>query len=337
MKKLVLFLLILLSLVGCGSGSTSNPVTRDNVTQEDVVDRYAIDYLSNKSYIFSAINPDTRELSYQSLERFDLIFVGYDLYNSSSTNDYTDILARAIPGIYTHMLMYIGKDSDGFAYAVEINSTENQSYTLGLDGLNIDGNLFVYCLGADFAQQECPEDRYIHGLEKYDYMWAKQLVPDLKKSLFENEAELISTIKQHLINEFPSQIPFHIGPETKITKVIPLVDDGLKNGADCTAYIVSLFEEVAEVCLDDVRINAAEGTAYYLDDPIGQETIIPEEYNIFSEGDLYFSEVLTTYGYSFVDNFPRKTSCPDSREVVGIPLPDLVFNSPSLMDVPTVE
>ncbi len=337
MKKLALLILIFVSLTGCGSGSISNPLTKENVTQEDIVDGYAIDYLSNTPFIFTAIDPDSRAMSYQSLERFDLIFVGYDLYNSSSTNVYTDIIARAIPGTYTHMLMYIGKDSEGFAYAVEINALENQSYTLALDGLRGNGKLFVYCLGSDFAQQECPEDRYRHGLEKYDHMWAKQLAPDLKESLIEHEVILMSTIKQDLINEFPAQIPFHVGLETTLTKVIPIINDGRKNGADCTAYITSLFEEVAQVCLDDIRINTSEGTAYYLEDPIGQELIIPEEYNIFGEGDLYFSEVLTTYGYSFVDNIPRKTSCPDGREVVGIPIPDLVFNSPSLIDVPIID
>lgn len=333
MKRAASFIFIALFVVACGSGSVDE-ITKDSVTQNDISERYAIDYLSNKAFIFPAIDSETKEITYQSLERFDLIFVGYDL-NSSIDNGID--LARAIPGKYTHLLTYIGKDSEGFAYAVEMNSSENLSYTVAADGLWIDGQLFVYCLGSDYGQKLCPEDLYIHGLDRYDHMWAKQLKPDLKKVLFEHEDVLINTIKDDLVNAFPFQVPFHIGPETKFTKIIPIVDDGRRNGTDCTSYVSSLFEEVANVCMDDIRMTASEWEAYYLEDPIGQQSFIDESFNIFTDGTIFFSDLLTSYGYSFTNNIPRKTSCPDGREVVGMATPDLVFDSPSLVDVVTVE
>ena len=173
-------------------------------------------------------------------------------------------------------------------------------------------------------------------METYDYMWAKRLNPELKEQLMKHENKLITTIKEDLITAYPFQLPFHIGLETSLSKVIPLVDDGRQNGADCTAYFVSLFEEVAEVCLDEVRIDAEVLELYYLYDPIGQEAILPAEYNIFSTGDIYFSEIISELGYSFVDNMPRQTSCPDGRIVTGMPIPDLVFESPSMVEIEPV-
>jgi hypothetical protein len=337
MKFLFFIIILVFSLTGCGSSSSDNEqLSEDTVTQNDISSSYAIDYLSDKPFIFPAIDPENRATTFQVLERFDLIFVGIDL-NSASSIEYAVEISMAIPGTYTHMLIYIGKDSEGFAYAVEMNASKDLNYTIALDGLKVDGRLYVYCLGNDFGLDECPVDDHIYGLDIYDYMWGKQLNPELKKDLYDHEGELIATIKKDLEDAFPFQLPFHVGLETSFTKVIPITDDGRVNGADCTAYVMSLMEEIAGVCLDDVRMSAAEWESYYLNHPIGQQAILPEKFNILSEGDIYFSEVLTTYGYRFTDNLPRVTACSDKRIVTGMPIPDLVFNSPNLSDVPTVE
>jgi len=249
------------------------------------------------------------------LKRFDLIFVGHD-FNSSAS-----------------FLTYLGKDSQGFAYAAEMNGDESQNFSVGIEGIRAGGRLFVYCLGSDFGDKMCPKDEYVHGIETYDYMWAKRLQPELKEKLMKNENRLISTIKEDLISAYPTQLPFCIGLDTAFTKVIPLVDDGRQNGADCTAYFVSLFEEVAEVCLDEIRIDAETLESYYLYDPIGQKAKLPAQYNPFSIADIYFSELLSEYGYTFVDNEPRQTSCPDDRVVTCVPTPDLIFDSPSMVEI----
>jgi len=323
----ILLFIIVLFLVGCNSDSDG---TSSLVTQDDIVKSYAIDRLVNETYYFPAKKQSHSLPVYQPLERFDLIFVGHD-FNSSAS-----LLAYAIPGHYTHILTYLGKDSQGFAYAVEMNADENQNFSIGIDGLKVDGRLNVYCLGNDFGDKACPKDLYIYGMETYDYMWAKRLNPELKEQLMKHENRLITTIKEDLITVYPFQLPFHIGLETPLSKEIPLIDDGRQNGADCTAYFVSLFEEVAEVCLDEVRIDAEVLELYYLYDPIGQKAKLPEEYNIFSTGDIYFSEIISELGYSFVDNMPRQTSCPDGRIVTGMPIPDLVFESSSMVEIEPV-
>ncbi len=160
--------------------------------------------------------------------------------------------------------------------------------------------------------------------------------PELQEQLREHKNKLITTIKEDLISEYPFQLAFHIDLETPLTKVIPLVNDGRQNGADCTAYFISLFEEVANVCLDEIQIDADALESYYLYDPIGQEAKLPAQYNPFSLKDIYLSELLSELGFLLIDNMPRQTSCPDNRIVTGIPIPDLIFSSPSMVEIEPV-
>ena len=103
--------------------------------------------------------------------------------------------------------------------------------------------------------------------------------------------------------------------------------------ADCTSYFTGLFEEVAGVCLDDVRISAAELRDYYVNTQEGQMAKLPERFNFISEGDIYFSDLLENEGYALVDNTPRQTQCSDGRIVQGIPIPDRVFHSGSMVEI----
>ena len=324
--RILLFIIALL-LGGCNSDMDN---TSSLVTQDDIIKSYAIDRLINETYYFPAKKQSHLTTAYQPLERFDLIFVGHD-FNSSAS-----LLAHAIPGHYTHVLAYLGKDSEGFAYAVEMNAEESHNFNIGIDGLKVDGQLDVYCLGTDFGDKACPQDLYKHGMETYDYMWAKRLKPKLRTQLIKYENRLISIMKEDLITAYPIQLAFYIGLETPVNKIIPLVDDGRQNGADCGSYFISLFEEIAEVCLDEIRIDAAALELYYLYDPTGQKAKLPAQYNPFLQEDIYVSEVFSDLGYSLVDNMPRQTLCPDSRIVTGIPLPDLIFHSPSMAEVDPV-
>lgn len=328
-QKPWLFTLLILS--GCQeSTGVPQPMADAEVTQYNISSNYAVQSLTNSVYQFPAIDPDTRESSIQPLERFDLIFVGHDPDDDSSTDQLS--LARIIPGTYTHMLAYIGKDSQGFAYGLEMNSSEDQSYSFGLDGLTMNGRLYVYCLGSDYGNRECPVDDYHYGLETYDYRWARQLQPELKASLMEYEDELLDTIRQDLLNGYPFQLPFRVGYETLVTGVVQIIDDGRVNGGDCAAYLLSLFEEVAGVCLNDARMSADEVKAYFLFDPMGQQAVLPARYNVFTdvEEDIPVTDLLTVHGYSLLDSLPRQTTCADGQMSNGMLLPDRIFNSPSL-------
>lgn len=309
--------------------------TAPSVTQEDIESLYLIDRLSSEPYYFPAKKPGGI-VEYQTLERFDLIFVGYD----SSLNDKIEdakALSQGIPGVYSHMLSYLGKDSDGFAYALEMNADKDKSLTISRKGLSVGGRLYVYCLGKDFNSKLCPEDRYIYGIESYDFMWAKRLKPELRSQILLKEDSILARIKQDLLESHPFQLPFQITLETPAIKTVSIINDGFENGSDCTSYYVSLFEAVAGVCLDEIHMRAKDLEFYYLNDSIGQQAVIPKRYNPFFEEDVSIKHLLGESGYSIVDNEPRKTQCLDRRTFQGLSTPELVFNSPSLVDIPISE
>lgn len=292
--------------------------------QKRIVLDHEITLLSDESWYFPAKKPDDQEMSYLPLRRFDLIFTGYSALFDSSYE-------RVIPGTYTHVLAYIGKDANGFAYGIEMNTDQDRTYTMDINGLQVGGQLYLYCLGSDYGKRPCPADLYFFGLERYDYLWAKSLAPHLKERLMSRESELMATIQQDLSDGFPFQLPFRVTLLTAFTKEIILHEDGRKNGTDCVDYFVSLFEEKANVCMNDIRIGADEISDYFLHDPQGKNVVLPAAYNPFGQKDVLASEMLTQEGFSIVDNQPRQTQCADGRVVSGIAIPDRVFNSSSLI------
>ncbi len=295
-----------------------------------------IDKLKNDIYYFPAKKSSSGDVAYQPLERFDLIFVGHDIDTSSKLVDIFQNTSALVPGRYTHVLAYIGKDDNGLAYAIEMNADKNQTFSMDYNGLHIGGGLHIFCLGYDFSINTCPNDTYTYGMKSYDYMWAKSLNLKLKKQLLMHEEKLIATIKEDIIRKYPFQLPFDLDMSTPLSKEAPLIDDGHQNGADCVSYFVSLFEEVAKVCPVDVRIDASGLMAYYLHDPIGKQALLPAKYNFTSEKDMYIRELFGDLGFSFVDNKPRKTLCADAKTVTGVSTPDLLFNSQSMVEIKTI-
>lgn len=326
----LLSMLAVIFLVGCGGGSSQTNSDSDNdvgsITQDDIIHDYKIDQLQDEIYHFPANTPDNDKVDTQPLKRFDFIFVGHNPGTVQEGQINTDI----IPGTYTHMLMYIGKDSNGLAYGVEMNIGADPELEVNLNGtIHIDGKLNVYCLGSDY-NKECPKDEYVWGLEGYDYMWAKRLTPLLHDTLMEHNNDLIAQLKNDLEAEFPFQLPFKFDFQNLYLR---LIDDGRQRGADCAAYMTLLFEEVAGVCMDDIHMNAVAMEDYYINDPRGQEVYVPAEDNPYSTEDTYLSDLLDSGPFSIVDNLPRQTMCPDERKVVGIPIPDKMFNSPSMVEI----
>jgi hypothetical protein len=307
-------------VVGCNS-------TNKDVSYEEVIYQNRIDLLKDKPYYFPANLPNDEQIAYLPLKRFDLIFVGHN--NTDTTDNMTRIVSGLIPGLYTHTLMYIGKDSEGYAYAVEMNGNKNIDLHVGALGIHMKGRLFVYCLGSDYSKG-CPRDEYFRGIETYDYMWPKRLSPDLRQKLLAHEQELVSTIKDDLINDFPFQIPLSLNT---IDKNITLINDGRVNGADCTSYITSLFEKVASVCMDEVTLHADTFVDYFFYDPKGKKAYFPAEYNPFANEDILVSDFLLKYGYDIVDGVPRRTKCPDKRMESGTPTPQKLFDSPSMVEI----
>lgn len=316
-------LAVLLLFWGCGGEEAEV-----RVTQSYLIKTQALERLVDEPFYFTANEPGSTELFYQPLQRFDMIFVGHETLE----NPYGGLdIARAIPGVYTHMLIYLGKDADGLAYGFEMNTDEAVSYSFGATGLRLGGQPYLYCLGRDFNQSGCPIDDHIYGLESYDYKVARRASEPLYAMMKQHERALLSAMKEDLKNKLPFALPFALSPATLLSKTIRLVDDGREGGADCTSYFTSLFEEVAGVCFDEDRIDAQTLSDYFLYDTLGRETMIPAEYNFFtSGGDLYMYELLGSAGYHLEDTPPRQSGCYDGRMLQGIPTPDRLFHSPDM-------
>ncbi len=329
--RYVYIFILLFSFHGCDSKNTTKLSLQD-----EIVKSFKLELLKDEVYYFPAKGIKKQTQSYLALERFDLIFTAYDV-NSTSTKPSSKLLSNAIPGDYTHMLMYIGKDTQGFAYGVEMNSNINQNIHIENKQLTVDGQFYIYCLGNDFGLKSCPKDNYFYGIEKYDYMWAKRLNKELHSQLIKYENELMQTIKQDLISRYPFQLPFNISSSSALNKQIIIVDDGYRNGGDCSSYFISLFEKIASVCLEDIRISTRELKNYYLYDPLGKKAIIPIKYNIIFNKEIYFTELLNIYNYSFVDQNQRQTECSDRRKVQGLILPSKIFHSASMIEIPKYE
>jgi len=312
----LLRLSFLLFLIGCNGGEQGS-VTFDIAKKT-----------KNEIYYFPAKQYGSSIVVYQPLKRFDLIFTGYDL-NSSSKH-----VSTVVPGKYTHVLSYIGKDTNGFAYAVEMNTDENNTFTIAMDGVEVGGSGFhVFCLGKNYGKGICPNCAYSNSMDNYDYRWSKRLQPELEKKLLHYEDQLLTVMQKDLGEQYPFKLPLNFSITTPLTKAIPLVEYTHKDGSDCVSYFVSLYEEVAKVCFDDIRINAEELTSYYLTNPVGREAFLPAKYNPSSNKDILIAEIITKKGYFFVNNPPRRMQCSDSEIATGIPTPDLLFNSKSLVDI----
>ncbi len=311
-----LFLSLFFFLAGCSIKS---------IDRQTDLDKFSLDSktLYDEIYYFPAKKPNSSDINYQALKRFDLIFVGHDINNSSEK---FKNLSALIPGVYTHVLMYIGKDRDGFAYAIEMNADKKQTFTLDNDGLKIGGKLYFYCLGSDFNKKSCPKSDYAYGLKSYDYMWAKRLKVDTKKY----EKKLLLSIKKDYQNKLPFQIPLHVSLKTKDEKIVKLFSSKREDGASCAEYFVSLFEDTMDICIDDVRIDAKSLKEYYMHDKLGKEATIPLKYAVFFEKEVSLKDVFGKLGYDLVDDVPQKTRCKDR---VGVATPDLFFNSNIMMDI----
>ncbi|MCH9740673.1 MAG: hypothetical protein K0U38_07545, partial [Epsilonproteobacteria bacterium] len=61
--------------------------------------------------------------------------------------------------------------------------------------------------------------------------------------------------------------------------------------------------------------------------------ILPAKYNFVSHETVSFRKILSELEYQIIDNPPRETECADKRVVQGVPTPDLLFNSPSLIEI----
>ena len=332
MRSKILFLFVLILLI-IFSLYRIEEISNDKSKNISLLNNIDILKLKNETYYFPAKRTSDSKTVFQPLQQFDLIFVGHDVNLSIPYFNKFQNSAALVPGRYTHVLTYIGKDKNGFAYAVEMNVDKEQTYHLNLDGPQIGGQLYFYCLGNDFGSTQCPKDNYQYGMKVYDFMWAKRLRPVLRERLLTHKNKLITTIKHDLKQAFPFQIPLDMGFGTYKKKNTTMIEDGREKGADCISYFVSLFEEIAEVCPVNIRISADDLMKYYLEDPLGKRAYLPKRYNPLYDFDINVSTIIGKMGYSIKNNSPRQTLCPEAKIVSGIPIPGKLFNSPDMVNI----
>ena len=288
-----------------------------NREKEEILNSLTIENLSDDIYYFPAKKYADLDITYQPLKQFDLIFVGHKIDKNSNEANFSLI----IPGIYTHVLAYIGKNANGSAYALEMNIDENRTFCINDDGVDIDATLRIVSLGDDFANS-------MFLMKRYDFMWAKRLKPKLRQQLLSHKAQLISTIKKDLINRYPFKLPITFNLKEPLNKTLTLREDTHQNGSDCVSYFVSLFKKVAKIDFDDIYIDAYGLLSYYLNNPTGREAILLAKFNPITHKDIYVRDLIENYGYTFLDN--------NSKQSAGVATPNLLFHSSTLRDIESV-
>ncbi len=293
-----------------------------------------VENLKDELFYFPAKKSVNSKIIYQPLERFDLIFVGYTVYNG--TYSLKQNVSRVIPGYYIHVLMYVGKDSDGFAYAIEMHVDHQKSFAISSVQMQIDGSLQLLCLGNDYHQDNCSNMYSSNSIKNYDYMWAKRLRVQYKKQLISHMSEVLQSIDNDLQRHYPFKLSLHLPSVSDADKVIYLKENRHKDGADCVSYFISLLQESADLCFSDIRINAEELQDYYRNDLIGREAILPQKYNFYFHEKLYLKELFEKRGYSFKDETSEPVLYCDGKKLIGIATPDRLFNSSSLEEIDIV-
>lgn len=276
--------------------------------------------LRDAVYHFPANYTPREPTVYLPLKRWDIIFTGDHVNKPGELID-SENINRLIPGPFNHIMIYMGKDSRGLAYAIELN-------TGSFD--DAEGGIRLVYLGSDYGVIRHPLFQYMQDRKLMDRRWAMRFRDDIRSQLEAASDVLLARLKSDLVLGFPYQLEFtHSGslfdPEVRI------VDDGFEGGAGCSDYWTTLFEEFAGVCMKGVRMTVEDLENYFLTDPEGQQAYAPPEISPFADP-LTIATILGL-GYYAVPDEPHVFSCDQSQES-GLVIPALMMDSPMLEEIP---
>ena len=275
--------------------------------------------LNDNVYWFPANYSPRERTVYLPLRRWDIIFTGDRVNEPGYTID-SENINLLIPGPFNHIMIYMGKDSRGLAYAVELTT----------GGFDDPGGLRLICLGSDYGLIRHPELQYLQDRRQLNRRWAMRFQDDTRSQLENAEADLMARIKSDLVLGFPYQLEFsHSG--SLFDPKVRIVDDGLLGGAGCSDYWTAVFEQYAGICLKGVRMNAEELEAYFLTDPEGQQAFAPPEISPFP--DPISIATIIGLGFYAVNDDPHVFPC-DGTQEAGLVLPSLIMESPILQEIP---
>lgn len=289
-------------LTGCQEdGGTPYP------DPDEIIRDARLDLLLDEVYQFPAKPFSSPAAEYQPIRKWDVIFAGGSVSSLHSAH----MVALAIPGAFDHMLVYLGKDARGYAYAAEMT----------VNALDSGGDLRMFSLGQDYGENIHPSGAHIFST--HIYYEARRFGEPARQAILARDQELVRQVTEDLLGNFPYQFEYrHSG--NILDHAIYLVDDGRTGGAGCTDYWTTLFEEVAGLCFYQSRMSATDIRNYFLYDPEGSQTQIPAELNPFGVN-LYIRE-LFQLGFYLVEDLPHQYRCGGNPES-GLVLPSLVYQS----------
>lgn len=322
------YLLAIITLCIASLIATTSCSENSLTLQQKIIKNAQLESINDAIYYFPANEKEGDDTVYLPLKRWDIIFTG--AIKPSSENSEKTALDALIPGYYNHLMIYIGKDSDGYAYAFEINV---KNIDLIESKLIVDGAAELIAISKDYGK--APHSSGGHVIDRNFYLvrWAKTFNDDVRDKLLEKDNALVKQLKQHLSEKFPYQLEFKTAPfpQILINKKVSLVDDGLNNGAGCGDYLSTVLEEIAGICLYNVRISAEELVDYYSLDQIGHEAYIPSRLNPLGTGSIYVHDLLNL-GYYIEEDEPHIFSCNNTSES-GVVIPSKIYDSDLLIDI----
>lgn len=257
------------------------------------------------------------------LQPFDFIFTG-GFPDDPSTEENEAEINLAIPGNFTHLIMYLGRLADGTPVGAEMTtSMEEKQFPIRMIKLleKVDDPF-------DSSGYDLP--LVTVNTQKYKYVNARRLNSDDLNTLFYHGYDIYHQVMADIYASLGYQYQFYWSGNLN-DKNIYLIDDGLAGGAACTDYWLALFEEIAGICIKGARIDRTGLIDYFTSDPVGTTVKIPDFINPFPF-EVYVASLLNSFGFVVIDPEPYIFSCDNSTET-GVAIPNKLHGSADLVDI----
>ncbi len=310
-----------------GGGCREADEEAEPLSPVQIISEARLDLLSDQLYWFPVNESVDAATHHIPLQRWDVLFVGTSDPEYADAESYA--VSLAIPGPYDHVLVYLGKDRTGHAYAAELTPT---GLAIDSEGTAVEGGLQLIALGRDFGRDPpTVSGARIHDRKHYMVRSAKRFAPELLEVLRDQDAYLINQIRTDLLAGLAYQLEFSFVLKPPFGAQVLLIDDGFTNGASCTDYWTTLWEGQG-VCVRGSRISADQVIDYYLNDPMGRQAFIPARLNPLGNYTMSMPALLALG--TTLDNPPvHRFACMDVPPEQGLPVPSRLFHSPDLVEI----
>lgn len=283
-----------------------------------VRDYFDLADLQPLGYVLDARWPFSLVASRHFVRPWDIMAVGGTIDDPTTEADEA-LNASLIPGAFTHIIIYLGRDANGHPHAMEMT----QDLTKTIHQLRV-------ARLPEGLSDEAPDTLGLAtvdiGLSNDRWHWSRTLRPEQREVIEKAKPSLLAELQSDWEQGFPYQLEFQWSGDLSDQDVW-LVDDGRSGGASCTDYWLSLFEDVAGICIGGSRMSAAEIIDYFLNDPVASRVEVPAELNPFPIPVTVRSLVML--GYTPVDPPAHYFVCSKEAEV-GLPIPSRLILSPDL-------